>query len=214
MAYSEQEMNLKKINPNLQKALAENNLAEPNDLQRDTFPTIKSGADCVIISPSGSGKTTAIVLNVIQKLQKPEGESTRALVLVDSKESMLEMETMFGLYAKYNGLRVYATSDKSDIDNDKNQISLGVDVLIGTPNKTNALFSGAGFNMNTVKMLVVDDADVVFRNRHDAIVQRLSESVTKTQRIFTASEVTEKLEIMADKIMIEPLWFEPEADDE
>ena len=203
-------MNLKKINPDLQKALAENDLVEPNDLQRDTFSTIKSGADCVLISPHGSGKTTAIVLNVIQKLQKPEGESTRALVLVESKEAMLEMEAMFESYAKYTELRIYATSDKSDIDNDKNLISLGIDVLIGTPNKINALFSGAGFNMNTIKMFVVDDADVLFRNRHDAVVQRLSDSVAKTQRIFTASEVTEKLEIMADKIMVEPVWFEPD----
>jgi superfamily II DNA/RNA helicase len=207
-------MNLKKINPNLQKALAENNLAEPNDFQRDTFSTIKSGADCVIVSPNGAGKTTAIVFNIIQKLQKPEGESTRALLLVESKERMLETEEMFAAFNKYNGLRIYATSDKSDIDNDKNQISLGVDVLIGTPNKVNALFSGAGFNMNTIKMLVVDDADVIFRNRQDSIVQRLSESVARTQRIFTASEVTEKLENMADKIMVEPLWFEPDEADQ
>jgi superfamily II DNA/RNA helicase len=203
-------LNLKKINPNLQNALAENGLVEPNELQRDTFSAIKSGADCVIISPPGSGKSTTIALNVIQKLQKPEGESTRALILVENKERMLEMEEIFGNFSKYTGLRIYATSDKSDIDNDKNQISLGVDVLIGTPNKVSALFSGAGFNMNTIKMLIVDDADVIFRNRHEPIVLRLSDSVAKTQRIFTAVEITEKLEIVADKILIEPLWFEPD----
>ncbi|CAM3367919.1 Cold-shock DEAD box protein A [Flavobacterium longum] len=206
-------MNLKKINPNLQQALIESGLIEPVDVQRDTFSSLKSGADCVIVSPPGSGKTTTIVINIIQKLQKPEGESTRALVIVDSKEKMLEMEALFAAYGKHNGLRVHGTNDKSDIDNDKNLISLGIDVLIGTPNKINALFSGAGFNMNTIKMLVVDDADVVFRNRHDAIVQRLSDSVAKTQRVFTATEITEKLDLMADKIMVEPVWFE-EADDE
>lgn len=205
-------MNLKKINPNLQKALIENDLVEPNELQRDTFSTIKSGADCVIISPPGSGKTTTLVLNVIQRLQKPEGESTRALVLVEDKEKMLEMVALFEAYNKYTELRIYGTNDKTDIDNDKNQISLGVDVLIGTANKINALFSGAGFNMNTIKMFVVDDADILFRNRLDAIIHRLSDSVAKTQRIFTASEITEKIEIMADKVLIEPLWFEPDED--
>lgn len=205
-------LNLKKINPNLQQALIENGIIEPVDVQRDTFSTLKSGADCVIVSPPGSGKTTAMVINIIQKLQKPEGESTRALLIVDTKEKMLEAEALFAAYGKYNGLRVYGTSDKSDIDNDKNLISLGNDVLIATPNKINALFSGAGFNMNTIKVFVVDDADVLFRNRHDAIVQRLSDSVAKTQRVFTASEVTEKLEIMAEKIMVEPLWFEPDEE--
>lgn len=205
-------MNLKKIHPNLQKALAENDLVEPNELQRGTFSTIKSGADCVIVSPPGSGKTTTLVLHVIQRLQKPEGESTRALVLVEDKEKMLEMVALFEEYGKYNELRIYGTNDKADIDNDKNQISLGVDVLVGTPNKINALFSGAGFNMNTIKMFAVDDADNLFRNRLDAIIHRLSDSVAKTQRIFTASAITEKLEIMAEKIMIEPLWFEPGED--
>ena len=157
-------MNLKKIYPNLQKALAENDLIEANELQRETFSTLKSGADCVIVSPPGYGKTTTIVLNVIQRLQKPEGESTRALVLVQDKEKVLETVALFEAFGKYSELRVYGTNDKTDIDNDKNQISLGVDILVGTPNKINALFSGAGFNMNTIKMFVVDDADALFRN--------------------------------------------------
>ena len=49
-------MKLKKINENLQQALIENGLTEANEMQRDTFSTIKSGADCVIIAPANSGK--------------------------------------------------------------------------------------------------------------------------------------------------------------
>ena len=47
-------MNLKKINPNLQKALMENGFVEANELQQDTFSTIKSGADCIVLSPKES----------------------------------------------------------------------------------------------------------------------------------------------------------------
>jgi ATP-dependent RNA helicase RhlE len=134
------------------------------------------------------------------------------LIFVEDKEKMLAMVELFRQFARYTDLRVFGTNDKSDIDYDKNQISLGVDVLIGTPNKINALFSGAGFNMNTVKMFVVDDADFVFRNRQDAIVHRLSDSIVKTQRIFAAENATEKVEILVDKIMIDPLWFESEEE--
>jgi superfamily II DNA/RNA helicase len=207
-------MNLKKINPELQKALLENGLAAANDLQSSAFPMVKSGADCVVVSPNGAGKTTFIALSVIQRLSKPEGESTRALVIVESKEKMIELVDIFERLGKYNGLRAYGTSDKSDIDNDKNLISLGVDVLIGTPIKINNLFAGAGFNLGTVRMFVIDDADLIFKNRQDAIVLRLFESVSKAQFIFTAANVTEKVEIMADKLMNEPLFFEPGDDDE
>jgi ATP-dependent RNA helicase RhlE len=205
-------MNLKKINPNLQKALIENGLIEPNELQRDTFSTIKSGADCVLVSPKVTGKSTTIVINVIQRMEKAMGESTRALILVEDKEKVLEMEELFRQYGQYTDLRVFGTHDKGDIDFDKNHISLGIDVLIGTPSKINALFSGAGFNMNTIKMLVVDDAEILFRNRMDAVIHRLSDSITKTQRIFALETATERVEVMADKVMIEPVWFEPDND--
>ena len=203
-------MQLKKINPNLQQALIENELVEANDMQQETFSTLKSGADAVIQSPAGTGKSTTIVLNIVQRLEKPVGESTRALVIVENKEKVLEMVEMFHKLANYTNLRVIGVHEKGDIDYDKNQISLGMDVLIGTPTKINDMISSAGFNMNTVKMFVVDDADSLFRNRMDAIILRLSLSVEKTQRIFFCSSITERVEILADKMMIEPAFFEAE----
>lgn len=206
-------MNLKKINPNLQKALIENGLTEANEMQQETFSTIKSGADAVIQSEGGTGKTTTIVLNVIQKLEKTLDESTRALIIVETKEKVIEMEELFLKYGTYTDLSILGVHDKGDIDYDKNVVSMGLDILIGTPNKINAMFSSAGFNSNTIKLMIVDDADVLFRNRMDAIVQRLSNSIEKTQRIFFCSQITERVETLADKIMIEPLFFEMDEED-
>ena len=201
-------MQLKKINSNLQKALKENGLLEPNQMQLETFSTIKSGADAVIQSEEGSGKTTTIVFNVIQKLEKTIDESTRALIIVESKEKVMAMEALFLNYGVYTDLSILGVHDKGDIDYDKNVVSMGLDILIGTPNKINAMFSSAGFNSNTIKLLIVDDADVLFRSRMDAIVLRLSNSIEKTQRLFFCSQITERVESLADKIMIEPLFFE------
>lgn len=203
-------MNLKKINSNLQKALIENGLTEANEIQEETFSTIKSGADAVIQSAGGTGKTTTIVLNVIQKLEKTFDESTRALIIVENKEKVLEMEELFLKYGTYTDLSILGVHDKGDIDYDKNVVSMGLDILIGTPNKINAMFSSAGFNSNTIKLMIVDDADVLFRSRMDAIVLRLSNSIEKTQRLFFCSQITERVESLADKIMIEPLFFEME----
>jgi len=203
-------MNLKKINPNLQKALIENGLTEANEMQQETFSTIKSGADLVIQSAGGTGKTITIVLNVIQKFEKTLDESTRALIIVENKEKVLEMEALFLKYGTYTDLSILGVHDKGDIDYDKNIISLGLDVLIGTPNKINAMFSSAGFNINTIKMLIIDDADILFRNRMDAIILRLSNSIEKTQRLFFCSQITERVAVLAEKIMIEPTFFEME----
>jgi superfamily II DNA/RNA helicase len=206
-------MQLKKINTQLQQALIEHGLTEANEMQQETFSTIKSGADAVIQSPKGSGKTTTIVLNVIQRLEKSIGECTRALIIVDNKEKVLEMEELFLKIGTYTDLSILGVHDKGDIDYDKNIISLGLDILIGTPNRINTLFSSAGFNINTIRMFVVDDSDVLFRNRMDAIILRLSASIDKTQRIFFCTEITERVEVLADKIMIEPLFFEMEEEE-
>lgn len=207
-------MKLKKINEKLALALSENGIETPNEIQKDCFSTLKSGADAVVIMPKGGGKSTTIVYTVIQKLEKAVGESTRALILVKDKEDVLKMVEMFKKFAHYTDLRVFGSHDKGDIDYDKNQISLGVDVLIGTPNRINAMFSSAGFNMNTIKMFVIDDADELFKIRMDAIVLRLSNSVEKTQRLFFSENLTERVEVLADKIMLEPFLFGVEDYDE
>jgi len=201
-------MKLKKINEKLQQALIENNLTEANELQQETFSTLKSGADCIIIAPDGSGKSTTIVLNVIQQLIAAGEESPRALVIVEDKAKVLEMEQLFETFGNYTNLRVYGVHDRSDVEYDKNYISTGVDVLIGTPTRLNDMFTTAGYNVNRLKMFILDDADPILRLRHETRIMRISNSIAKTQRIIFADELTERIEILAEKMMVEPFIFD------
>lgn len=207
-------MKLKKINEKLQDALIENGLTEANILQQETFSTIKSGADCIILSPAGSGKSTTIVLNVIQQLAGHTEESPRALIFVEDKAKVLEMEALFEKYGKYTNLEVYGVHDKGDTDYDKNYISTGVDVLIGTPNKLSDMFTTAGYNVNRLKMFIIDDADPMLKLRHETKIMRISNSITKTQRIIFAENLTERIEILADKMMLEPYLFDMDEEGE
>ena len=201
-------MKLKKINENLQENLVENGLTEANELQKETFSALKSGADCIIIAPNGSGKTTTIVINVIQKLAGSSEESPRALVIVEDKAKVLEMVALFEKYGKNSGLEVYGVHDKGDTDYDKNYISTGIDVLIGTPNKLNDLFSSAGYNVNRLRMLILDDADPILKLRHEIKIMRISNSIAKTQRIIFTDVLSERIEILADKMLVEPFEFD------
>ena len=201
-------MKLKKINENLQEALFQNGLTEANEMQKETFSTLKSGADCIIIAPNGSGKTTTIVINVIQKLAGTSEESPRALVIVEDKAKVLEMVSLFEKYGKNSGLEVYGVHDKGDTDYDKNYISTGIDVLIGTPNKLNDLFSSAGYNVNRLRMLILDDADPILKLRHEIKIMRISNSIAKTQRIIFTDVLNERIEILADKMLVEPFEFD------
>ncbi|WP_202701074.1 DEAD/DEAH box helicase [Flavobacterium sp. UGB4466] len=207
-------MKLKKINEKLQDALIENGLTEANALQQETFSTIKSGADCIILSPEKSGKSTTIVLNVIQQLAGKTEESPRALIIVEDKVKVLEMEALFEKYGKYTNLEVYGVHDKGDMDYDKNYVSTGVDVLIGTPNKLSDMFTTAGYNVNRLKMFILDDADPILKLRHETKIMRISNSIAKVQRIIFAEELTERIEILADKMLVEPYLFDMDEEGE
>ncbi len=207
-------MKLKKINEKLQKALIENGLTEANVLQQETFSTLKSGADCIIIAPKGSGKSTTIVINVIQQLVAEGEESPRALIIVEDKIKVLEMETLFENLGSETNLRVYGVHDKGDLEYDKNYISTGIDVLIGTPNRLNEMFTTAGYNVNRLKMFIIDDADTILKLRHDTKIIRISNSIAKTQRIIFSEQLTERIEVLADKIMVEPFLFEIEEEED
>lgn len=206
-------MFLKKIYDKLAQGVELAGFTEPTELQKESFGTIKSGADCVLAMPDGGSKTTTIVINVIQKLQKAFEQSPRALIVVQDKEKVQEMQEMFEVLGKYTNLRVYGVYDKSDIDEDKNQISVGIDVLIGTPNKLNDMFGGAGFDVNQLKMFIVDDTEVLLKNRLEPKISRISNSIAKVQRIFFTDIITERIEILADRIMIEPYFFEFDEDE-
>lgn len=201
-------MKLKKINEKLQQGLIESGLTEANDIQKETFSTIKSGVDCIIIAPDGEGKTTTIVLNVIQRLIGSIEESPRALIIVEDKDKVLEMEALFEKYGKYSELEVYGVHDKGDMDYDKNYVSTGIDVLIGTPNKLNDMFSTAGYNVNRLKMFILDDANPILKLRHDTKIMRISNSIAKTQRIIFGDQFSERIEILAEKMMEEPEIFD------
>ncbi|MFV5691290.1 DEAD/DEAH box helicase [Flavobacterium sp. LT1R49] len=207
-------MKLKKINEALQEALIENGLTEANAMQKETFSTMKSGSDCIIIAPKGSGKSTTIVLNVIQRLVGATEESPRALIIVEDKAKVLEMESLFEKFGKNSNLEVYGVHDKGDMEYDKNYISSGIDVLIGTPNKLSEMFTTAGFNVNRLKMFILDDADPILRLRHETKIMRISNSIVRTQRIIFSEQFTERIEVLAEKMLVEPFEFDFDGEDE
>ncbi|CAN1540209.1 DEADc domain containing protein [Flavobacteriaceae bacterium] len=205
-------MKLKKINEKLQEALIEIGLTEANDLQQETFSTLKSGSDCIVISPKGSGKSTTIVLNVIQQLVCEGEESPRALIIVEDKAKVLAMEELFEQLGSKTDLRVYGIHDKGDMEYDKNYISTGIDVLIGTPNRLGDMFTTAGYNVNRLKMFILDDADAILKLRHETKIMRISNSITRTQRLIFSEQLTERIEILAEKMLLEPFLFEIEEE--
>jgi ATP-dependent RNA helicase RhlE len=70
------------------------------------------------------------------------------------------------------------------------------------------MFASAGFDVNQLKMFILDDAYEILKLRHDVRIMRMSDGVPKTQRLFFTHTISDRVEALADKIMIEPAFFE------
>lgn len=200
-------MKLKKINIQLEEALKTNGYEIPTLLQKKTFGTIKSGIDTLLIADSDQGKTLCLVIATIQRIgfvdEETEEIATQALIVVKDKEHVLEMVELFEKLGSNLNIRVYGVHERTDLDNDKNMLSLGNDVLIGTPERLNEMFSGAGFDVNQLKFYIIDGVDELLRNRLEPKLFRLSDSIGKTQRLYAGSLYDERLELFIDKTMSE-----------
>ncbi|WHT38286.1 MULTISPECIES: DEAD/DEAH box helicase [Myroides] len=210
-------MKLKKIHPVLQNNLSQLGFEEPTILQKATFGRIKSGQDFVLIAPQEEGKTTALIIAALQRVEAPVDDmiSTRVLIVVKDKFEVERLMEEFDRIGDKMNIRVYGVHDYTDLDDDKNQMSLGNDILIGTAERLNLMFSGAGFDVNQLKMYIIDDVDQQLRNRHEPRLYRLSESIGKTQRIYLGKDYVEALDMFVDKTMAEDVeWLDFYEEDE
>lgn len=200
-------MELKKIDSHLKSTLIQMGFEQANNLQLVSYSKIKSGTDVVIQSEPQSGKTINALLHVVQKLKKPDVGSTRALVIVSSNQHGLQTFELLEQMAKKNQLQIYFSSEKEDFDYDKNMISVGNDVLIGTVKRINDLFASAGFNFNTVNLIVIDDLCLQLDNRLEPLYQRLLMSQPKTQFLVNTTKETPKVINFVEKYLVMPHWI-------
>jgi len=158
----------------------------PLPLQKKIISKIKSGASLFVVAPKNSGKTSSIIISVIQKLKHAFEDAPRALIFVKDKQAALDLELEFNAYKKGTDIRVYCVYEEKNIDDQKDEVYFGADIVIATPKRLNKLFYLNGINLNKLQMCVIEDANFLFRNNSFAEVTRTPESIGKCQYlVFT-----------------------------
>lgn len=199
-------MKLKKLIPELVSGIVEAGFdTNPKEIQSTCIPKIKSGADLLVIAPEDSGKSTAIVIALIQQLKKAEEEAPRAVVLTSSKEKAFELEEQFKLLGKNTNLRTFVVFDKGIIQYQKDMIYEGLDILIGTPKRINELLSTTGIPTTKLQILAVDDAETIFPNRHHPVVYRFADRTKKLQFLIFANKWHAKFDDLTERILKSPI---------
>ena len=124
------------------------------------------------------------------------------------------MKNEFDRLGAYTDLRVHTACDDEKIDVQKDKIYMGSDVVIGTAKRLNQIYSLYALNLGVVKILAIDDAELVIKNLNYLQIDRLTESLPKAQKIVFANFLTEWVERLADTFMNNQEIIEIEEADE
>ncbi len=199
-------MKLKKLIPELVSGIVDAGYdTNPLEIESTCIPKIKSGADLLVIAPKGSGKSTTIVISIIQQLKEAVEEAPRAIVIASNRDKAFELEEQFKLLGSHTNLRTFTVFDKGIIQYQKDMIYEGLDILIGTPGRINELLSISGIPTTLLKILAVDDAETIFPNNHHPVVYRISDRTKKLQFLLFADKWHAKFDDLIDRILKNPI---------
>jgi len=190
-----------KLNAQLSSALEAKGMTTPTELQQHMIPKMKSGASCICIGPKGSGRSTSIVIGVIQNLKSALNDVPRAIIVVADKQQALDMKEQFNGLVRQSELRVHCAIDGEKFLVQKDKIYAGSDVVIGTARRFNELYANNGLNLNALKMFVIDDAEIVVKNEVHSQIERLANGVVKAQWLVFGDHITEKMEGFISKFL-------------
>ncbi len=190
------------ISEDLKEAIADAGFVKPTDIQFKSIPPILRGEDVLAIAQTGTGKTAAFaipILNVILKRKvKGRTDGIKCLVMVPTHELALQLDAVFKELSKNTKLVTFSIYGGVDQDPQIARLNKGVDILFATPGRMFDLVSQGVLHLNRVEILVLDEADHMldlgFIKDIRDLIQHLPK---KRQTLFFSATINEEIKKLA-----------------
>lgn len=198
-----------KLNKQLLDAVAEAGFESPTEVQQKCIPLIMGGQQIIGIAQTGTGKTAAYLLPILMKTKFAQGQDPRVLILVPTKELVVQVATHTSTLAKYTDLRIVSIyggiGPKSQIENIQN----GVDILIATPGRFMELYLRKEIITKQIKTLVLDEADRMMDMGFMPQLRKIFEVIpNKRQNLLFSATYPVKVERLAEEFIEFPVRVE------
>ena len=146
------------LHPELMEALEKRGYTEPSPIQAQMIPIMMTGADVIGQAQTGTGKTAAFALPILQNLI-PGQRKPQALILSPTRELAMQVAKAMEGYGAYTGVRVLSIYGGSSYGRQIGALKRGVDVVVGTPGRLLDLLKKKNLDLSAIRTLVLDEAD-------------------------------------------------------
>ncbi|WP_046745854.1 DEAD/DEAH box helicase [Kordia zhangzhouensis] len=203
-----------KLNKPILRAVFEKNYEQPTLVQERAIPIILSKKDTIVSAPTGTGKTAAYALPILQLLfdkqdAPKKGKKIRALVVCPTRELAVQIEENFKAYSTYTNLRTTVIFGGTSFEPQKEKLKKGIDVLVATPGRLLDLHKQDCVNLDYVETLVLDEADLMLDMGFINDVRKIERLCpTKKQILLFSATMPHKVEELASSILKMPEYIE------
>jgi ATP-dependent RNA helicase RhlE len=198
--------------PELARAVAEKGYTAPTPIQRAAIPAVLAGRDVLAGAQTGTGKTAAFVLPILQRLGAPVGRAPRALVLTPTRELAAQVAESARDYGRHSALRTAVlfggVSEKPQIE----ALRVGCDLLIATPGRLLDLASQGVLDLREVRCCVLDEADRMLDMGFIHDIRRILRLLPQPrQNLMFSATYTNEIRSLAARLLQNPLTVEVAA---
>ncbi|PIB32090.1 DEAD/DEAH box helicase [Gaetbulibacter sp. 5U11] len=190
-------MNFRDLNLNtpLYNAIDDLGFTQPTPIQAEAFNVVASGKDMVGIAQTGTGKTFAYMLPILKNLKFSKQDNPRILILVPTRELVVQVVDEIEKLAKYINTRVLGVYGGTNINTQKQAVAQGQDIIVATPGRLYDLAVSRVLQLKSLERLVIDEVDVMldlgFRHQLINIFDILPE---RRQNIMFSATMTEDVD--------------------
>ena len=200
------------LKPELSRAVAEKGYVTPTPIQREAIPAVLAGRDVLAGAQTGTGKTAAFVLPILQNLASHQAGAPRALVLTPTRELAAQVAESSRDYGRHTGLRTVVifggVSEKPQIE----ALRTGCDVLVATPGRLLDLAQRRLLDLRQVRCCVLDEADrMLDMGFIHAIRQILKLLPRERQNLMFSATYSEDIRELAGRYLRNPVAIEVAA---
>ena len=202
--------------PPLLKAVVDTGYTTPTPIQAKAIPLALQGLDLMAGAQTGTGKTAAFALPILQKLLPFASSSTspakhpiRALVLVPTRELAIQVEESFKVYAKHTSLKSLVVFGGVDIRTQTPHLKTGIEILVATPGRLLDHVEQKTLNLSQVQMLVLDEADRMLDMGFMPDLKRILALLPKQrQNLMFSATFSNEIKRLADDFLTNPILVE------
>ncbi|NMH65676.1 DEAD/DEAH box helicase [Shewanella salipaludis] len=197
------------FSPEILRAISDCGYQDMTPIQQQAIPAIRRGQDVLASAQTGTGKTAAFALPILQKMvenpREVQNSNARALILTPTRELASQVADNISAYSQYLDFSVLTIYGGVKLDTQAQKLKRGADVIVATPGRLLEHLTACNLSLSSVDFLVLDEADRMLDMGFSADIQKILQAVNKNrQNLLFSATFSSSVKQLANEMLVKP----------